>query len=103
MGLGKTVQMLALLLAERERASGRRRRIGPTLLVCPMSVLGNWQREAERFAPSLRVHVHRSERLVGRELARAARASDLVLTTYAIAARDREAVAKVEVGADRAR
>jgi len=95
MGLGKTVQMLALLLAERERASGRAKRIGPTLLVCPMSVLGNWQREAERFAPSLRVHVHHGrERLAGRELARATRASDLVLTTYAIAARDREALAK---------
>jgi non-specific serine/threonine protein kinase len=97
MGLGKTVQMLALLLAERERASGRRKRIGATLLVCPMSVLGNWQREAERFTPSLRVHVHHGrERLVGRELARAARSSDLVLTTYAIAARDREALAKVK-------
>lgn len=95
MGLGKTVQMLAFLLAERERASGTRKRIGPTLLVCPMSVLGNWQREAERFAPSLRVHVHHGrERLAGRELARATRASDLVLTTYAIAARDREALAK---------
>ncbi|MGH2849996.1 MAG: DEAD/DEAH box helicase [Solirubrobacteraceae bacterium] len=97
MGLGKTVQMLALLLAERERATGRRRRVGPTLLVCPMSVLGNWQREAERFAPSLRVHVHHGrERLAARELAREARASDLVLTTYAIASRDREILAKVK-------
>jgi hypothetical protein len=97
MGLGKTVQMLALLLAERERATDRRRRVGPTLLVCPMSVLGNWQREAERFAPSLRVHVHHGrERLAGRELVREARTSDLVLTTYAIAARDREILAKVK-------
>src|SRR5207244_7698670 len=62
MGLGKTVQLLALLLAEREQTSNgsgkrRRTRLAPTLLVCPMSVVGNWQREAERFAPSLRVHV----------------------------------------------
>ncbi|HEX4109092.1 MAG TPA: DEAD/DEAH box helicase [Solirubrobacteraceae bacterium] len=97
MGLGKTVQMLALLLAEREPPSSARRKIGPTLLVCPMSVLGNWQREAERFAPSLRTHVHHGrERLAGRALVRAARASDLVLTTYAIAARDRELLAKIK-------
>ncbi len=119
MGLGKTVQLLALLLAEREPSAGesaprgraatvnakpsangatrRRRRIGPTLLVCPMSVLGNWEREAQRFAPGLRVHVHHGrERLAGRDFARAARASDLVLTTYAIAARDRELLANVK-------
>ena len=63
MGLGKTVQLLALLLAEREDPAARP---APTLLVCPMSVVGNWQREAERFAPSLRVHVHHgAERLGG--------------------------------------
>src|SRR5690606_28887611 len=45
MGLGKTIQVLALLAHERE--SGLRK--APTLLVCPMSVVGNWQREAERF------------------------------------------------------
>jgi superfamily II DNA or RNA helicase len=48
MGLGKTVQTLALLLA---RASG-----GPALIVAPLSVCGNWIAEAQRFAPSLRVH-----------------------------------------------
>jgi non-specific serine/threonine protein kinase len=48
MGLGKTVQLLALLL---------HRRAGPALLICPLSVLGNWQREAARFAPSLRVEI----------------------------------------------
>ena len=48
------------------RAS-RRKRLAPTLLICPMSVVGNWQREAERFAPGLRVHVHHGpERLADR-------------------------------------
>jgi non-specific serine/threonine protein kinase len=104
MGLGKTVQLLALLLAEREQASNgsgkrQRKRLAPTLLVCPMSVVGNWQREAERFAPSLRVHVHHGrERLTGEKFARAARASDLVITTYALAMRDRESLAMVEWG-----
>ena len=103
MGLGKTVQLLALLLAERpESANGQGRKKkspAPTLLVCPMSVVGNWQREAARFAPVLRVHVHHgAERLSGPALKRAVRGSDLVLTTYALAARDREELAAVEWG-----
>lgn len=53
MGLGKTVQTLALLALERERGA-----LGPVLLVCPMSLVGNWRREAAAFAPGLRVHVH---------------------------------------------
>lgn len=102
MGLGKTVQLLALLLAEREQqpigsGESRRKRLAPTLLICPMSVAGNWQREAERFAPGLRVHVHHGpERLAGKEFARVARASDLVITTYALATRDREALGAVK-------
>ena len=69
MGLGKTVQLLALLLTERARRGGSRGRLAPTLLVCPMSVVGNWEREAGRFAPSLRVHVHHGrERLAGRRV-----------------------------------
>jgi superfamily II DNA or RNA helicase len=104
MGLGKTVQLLALLLAEREQGpsgSGnggrRRKRVGPTLLICPMSVVGNWQREAERFSAGLRVHVHHgSERLAGKRFASAARAGDLVITTYALATRDRETLGLVK-------
>ena len=53
MGLGKTVQLLALLAGD--VATGRPAR---RLLVCPMSLVGNWQREAARFTPELRVHVH---------------------------------------------
>src|SRR6185503_2518532 len=53
MGLGKTVQTLAHLLQARGSAGWR-----PALVVCPMSVIGNWRREAERFAPALPVLVH---------------------------------------------
>ncbi len=101
MGLGKTVQLLALLLAERERPrpSSRRKRLAPTLLICPVSVAGNWRRESERFAPGLRVHVHHGpDRLKDRQFAKAARASDLVITTYALATRDRNALAEVKWG-----
>ncbi|MFD6858335.1 DEAD/DEAH box helicase [Rhodococcus sp. NPDC060090] len=98
MGLGKTVQVLALLAHEREveRADGSAALYSapvshpaPTLLVCPMSVVGNWHREAERFVPGLRVHVHHGpQRLRGKALAAAVADHDLVITTYAIVARD---------------
>ncbi|MET8252004.1 DEAD/DEAH box helicase [Micromonospora sp. NPDC005197] len=82
MGLGKTVQLLALLAGDPPEA-------GPTLLVCPMSLVGNWQREAARFTPTLRVHVHHgAERARGAEFTTAVHGADLVLTTYSVAARD---------------
>ncbi|MEU0550080.1 DEAD/DEAH box helicase [Micromonospora sp. NPDC005979] len=82
MGLGKTVQLLALLAGDPPDA-------GPTLLVCPMSLVGNWQREAAKFTPGLRVHVHHgAERARGAEFTTAAHGADLVLTTYSVAARD---------------
>jgi SNF2 family DNA or RNA helicase len=103
MGLGKTVQLLALLLAERAavgvRGKKRTARPLPTLMVCPMSLVGNWRREAEKFAPGLSVHVHHgAERLGGDELRAAVAGADLVITTYALAARDRDELAQVEWG-----
>ncbi|MCS7476101.1 DEAD/DEAH box helicase [Umezawaea endophytica] len=92
MGLGKTVQLLALEVWKRQ--DGKR---APTLVVCPMSVVGNWQREASRFAPGLDVHVHHgADRLSGAELRATVAAHDLVITTYAIATRDALPLAEVE-------
>jgi non-specific serine/threonine protein kinase len=83
------VQLLALMAGDGAQA-------GPTLLVCPMSLVGNWQREAERFAPALRVHVHHgAERTRGKQFTAAVRDADLVITTYALAARDAEALGKI--------
>ena len=50
MGLGKTIQVIAQLLEYRAAAGGT---APPALLVCPTSVLGNWERELRRFTPSL--------------------------------------------------
>ena len=94
MGLGKTVQVLTLL--EQERAEAGRKRVDPTLLICPMSLVANWQREAERFTPRLKVHVHHgSERLEGKEFQREVKGVNLVITTYALALRDREQLGEV--------
>jgi superfamily II DNA or RNA helicase len=84
MGLGKTVQALAHLLIELQ--AGRADR--PSLVVAPTSLMVNWKREAERFAPSLRVLVlqgidrHRHFASIDRH--------DLVLTTYPLLSRDTE-------------
>ena len=88
MGLGKTIQLLSLVAGQ---PGGR-----PTLLVCPMSLVGNWQREAARFTPDLRVHVHHgADRLDGESLAEALAGADLVITTYGVATRDQAALGQV--------
>ncbi|TVZ03923.1 ATP-dependent helicase [Trebonia kvetii] len=96
MGLGKTVQLLSLLWAESVAPEPvRDESSGSTLLICPMSLTGNWQREAERFAPGLAVHVHHgADRLTGPDLGAALRAADLVITTYQTAARDLAALSE---------
>ncbi|MHB1873512.1 MAG: DEAD/DEAH box helicase [Streptosporangiaceae bacterium] len=92
MGLGKTVQLLALEVTHRAGEPIA----GPTLLLCPMSLVGNWQREAARFAPSLRVYAHHGpQRPHGEELERQLGGSDLVVTTYATAIRDIDELAGI--------
>ncbi len=92
MGLGKTLQTIALLLHDREH----RPTAGPSLLVCPTSVVGNWQRELARFAPRLRVHIHQgAERLRGDELAATTTSHDLTITSYPLLARDRETLTAI--------
>ncbi len=84
MGLGKTVQTLALL--QRDWENGPRK---PTLLVCPMSVVGNWKKEAERFTPELPVLVHHGlKRTRGSAFAKEAKKQALVLTSYSLLHRD---------------
>jgi hypothetical protein len=84
MGLGKTVQTLAHVLQEKE--AGRLDR--PALIVAPTSTLPNWRREAERFAPSLRVLVlHGPDRKTHfAEMGD----HDLVITSFPLLVRDRE-------------
>jgi SNF2 family DNA or RNA helicase len=69
---------------------------GPTLVICPTSVAGNWARESERFTPDLTVLMHHGATRA-REAAfeKAAAAADIVITTYALATRDRTVLAKV--------
>ncbi|MBD8529597.1 DEAD/DEAH box helicase [Massilia sp. CFBP 13647] len=88
MGLGKTVQTLAHILVEKEAG----RLDAPALVVAPTSLMGNWQAEAARFAPGLRVLLlHGKERAA---LFDQVAGADLVLTSYALLCRDEEALRK---------
>ncbi|MFD2330287.1 DEAD/DEAH box helicase [Cohnella sp. GCM10020058] len=90
MGLGKTVQLIAYLLQLRHDTPPERRRA--TLIVCPTSVLGNWQKEIARFAPSLSVSLHYGSGRITDEAAFAAQAAnlDVLLTSFATASLDQE-------------
>jgi superfamily II DNA or RNA helicase len=83
MGLGKTVTLIALHLRRQER----RATAGPTLVVCPASLLGNWEREIERFAPTAPVRRFHGP---GRDLEGLGQGTDggFVLTTYGTMRRD---------------
>jgi superfamily II DNA or RNA helicase len=88
MGLGKTVQVIALHLHRRADKPG------PTLVVCPTSLLGNWERELHRFAPDVPVRrYHGGERHLA-DLA----PDEVVLVTYGVVRRDRAALAEVSWG-----
>ncbi|MCT9081319.1 DEAD/DEAH box helicase [Streptomyces fulvoviolaceus] len=87
MGLGKTITLLALHLHRQQHPATA----GPTLVVCPTSLLGNWEREAARFAPGTPVRrFHGGDRHLD-GLAR----GEIVLVTYGVLRRDRRQLADV--------
>ena len=91
MGLGKTVQLIALHLLRHERRGDS---AGPALVVCPTSLLGNWEREIERFAPGTPVRrFHGGDRHLD-----AVQPGEIVLATYGMVRRDRAALVEVEWG-----
>jgi SNF2 family DNA or RNA helicase len=68
----------------------------PVLLICPTSVVGNWQRETMKFAPGLRVLVHHGTgRLAGEAFGETALAHDLVISSYSLTHRDEEVLSAV--------
>ncbi|WP_292770548.1 SNF2-related protein, partial [Nostoc sp. NOS(2021)] len=85
MGLGKTVQFIAFLLHLKEQDALE----NPTLLVCPTSVLGNWEREVNKFAPSLKIlQYHGDKRPKGKAFLEAVKKHDLIVTSYSLLHRD---------------
>lgn len=92
MGLGKTVELTSMLLTMQEE----RTLDAPVLLICPMSVVGNWEHELKRFAPSLTAMIHHGAgRLTGDAFRKEAKRHNLVISTYALVTRDRELLESV--------
>lgn len=85
MGLGKTIEVLALLLHRQNQSPT----FGPpTLLVCPTSLLGNWEREIAKFAPSVPFFVHHGN---NRDvLPQHFKPHTIILTTYGVIRREEE-------------
>ena len=80
-----TIQFIAFMLHLREQEALEK----PTLLVCPTSVLGNWEREVKKFGPTLKVLMHHGDkRPKGKAFAQAVQGNDLVITSYALIHRD---------------
>ena len=88
MGLGKTIQVIALHLHRRDTKAG------PTLVVCPASLLGTWEREVRRFAPDVPVRRYHGG---GRHLQDLA-VDEIVLVTYGVVLRDSAPLAEVGWG-----
>ncbi|MGI0498580.1 DEAD/DEAH box helicase [Limnospira platensis] len=93
MGLGKTIELIAFLL----HLQLEKNLINPVLLVCPTSVLGNWEREVKRFGPSLKTLVHHGDkRAKVKAFPTAIKGKNLVITSYALTYRDQSELQSVK-------
>ncbi|WP_050616549.1 DEAD/DEAH box helicase [Bacillus testis] len=102
MGLGKTVQIISYLLAiqnEKQPRSALHPDMPHTktaLIVCPTSVLGNWQKELERFAPSLKTALYYGpQRPKGADFQAFVQENDVILTSYGMTHIDAEDMASL--------
>jgi SNF2 family DNA or RNA helicase len=101
MGLGKSAQVIARLIQERQLGKPKRGKsatVLPTLLIAPTSVVGNWQKEIEKFAPQLRSLVHHgNQRLQDLSAFQAAvRECDVLITSFTLARKDEKLLNHVE-------
>ena len=92
MGLGKTLQLIAFLLHLQQEGHLNK----PTLVVCPTSVLGNWEREIAKFAPTLKSIIHHGDkRKKDRTFTTQVKKYDVVLTSYSLVYRDEKTLGDV--------
>jgi SNF2 family DNA or RNA helicase len=93
MGMGKTLQLIAFLLHLQENEALE----NPTLVICPTSVLGNWEREVKKFGPTLKVLLHHGDqRAKGKAFAAAIKGKDLIITSYALVFRDAKEIQSIK-------
>ncbi|MEW9500814.1 DEAD/DEAH box helicase [Jeotgalibacillus marinus] len=93
MGLGKTIQLISYMLHIKETETLKT----PFLIVCPTSVLGNWQREIERFSPSLSLYLHYGANRAKKDsFNQAIQKADVVLTSYGLCHADQEVLTSIQ-------
>ncbi|MFR1725458.1 SNF2 helicase associated domain-containing protein [Emergencia timonensis] len=96
MGLGKTLQIIAYLLSEQEEkgtADGR-----PSLIVCPASLVYNWESEIHRFAPALKTRLIIGTAAGRQTLIEAIEAGEVCITSYELLKRDIKIYQEVAFG-----
>ena len=93
MGLGKTIQLIGFLLHLKQQKLLKK----PTLLVCPTSVINNWEREVKKFAPKLKTMIHHgSQREQGKGFAKSVKDKQLVITSYSLVHRDQKTFSGID-------
>ncbi|MDJ0580524.1 DEAD/DEAH box helicase [Crocosphaera sp.] len=93
MGLGKTPQLIGFLL----HLKSEEMLAQPTLVVCPTSVLNNWEREVQKFAPTLSTLIHHGDkRSKGKAFVKAVNQKNIIITSYSLIYRDIKSFEQVE-------
>ena len=87
MGLGKTIQTISFLLYEKEIGDMKQ----PALIVTPASLLYNWKKEVEKFAPQLKVQMISGDPVARQEAISQAQDADVWITSYPLVRQDSEA------------
>ncbi len=87
MGLGKTIQVITLLLEYKKE----KKKFKPSLVICPTTLIGNWEKECQKFAPDLNLNIYH-----GQERELITKNIDLLITSYGILRRDAEKFRKKE-------
>ncbi|MDJ0662528.1 MAG: DEAD/DEAH box helicase [Crocosphaera sp.] len=93
MGLGKTPQLIGFLLYLKSEEMLQQ----PTLVICPTSVLNNWEREVKKFAPSLSTLIHHGDkRSKGKAFVKEVNQKNIIITSYSLLHRDIKSFEQVE-------
>jgi SNF2 family DNA or RNA helicase len=98
MGLGKSIQVIARLVQERTAINQEKQQVLPTLLIAPTSVMGNWLREIDKFAPHLKARIHHGgDRLLDlSEFKADCLQHDVVITSFTLARKDAKLLSSLE-------
>ena len=90
MGLGKTLQVISLLLSEQESAKAGEREWHRSLIVCPASLVYNWQKEISRFAPQIKTTLVTGLATERQRIVRHTKEGEVLITSYDLLKRDVE-------------